>query len=568
MLIRREAPLHAADRAPSGRVVWVNAALASGVLLGYAALIWNRRWISDDGLIVLRTVRQLLAGNGPVFNVGERVEANTSTLWTYLLALPGLVPGVSLNWAAVVAGLLLAVAGVGLAMDAVRRLFGPGRLLVPCGAVAVAVLPPFWDFGTSGLETGMVFGWLGLTWWLLVRRLTDATPRRAWAAALVVGLAPLVRPDLVLTALVVAVALVFVERMRGRRLLVPALVGLAVPVAYEVFRAGYYGLLVPGTAVAKEAGVARWEQGGHYLADLVDTYALGWPLALAAVALVVLLVRFRRAARPAVVAVVAAPVVAGLLMGLYVVQVGGDFMHGRMLLPALFCLLMPAAAVPLTRWTAVPVLGVAVWAAACLTTLRPAYEAELGSHFIANERMYYVSIVQRAHPVVAEDFLLHPGAPDGVAALAGDPGPALALLGPGHRWWLLPTAGADTIVWLNIGVAGALAPLETRVLDGVGLASPLAAHTPPLPAGRIGHDKTLPPEWLVALYGATDTGWMSPGRVDAARVALTCPGTAELLDSYRAPLTLERFWDNLVGAPARTAYRFDRNPLVAMRCGA
>ncbi len=29
---------------------------------------WQRRWIADDGLIVLRTVRNLLAGNGPVFN--------------------------------------------------------------------------------------------------------------------------------------------------------------------------------------------------------------------------------------------------------------------------------------------------------------------------------------------------------------------------------------------------------------------------------------------------------------------------------------------------------------------
>ena len=46
-----------------------------------------RRWISDDGLIVLRTVRNLEAGNGPVFNMGERVEANTSTLWQYLIFL-------------------------------------------------------------------------------------------------------------------------------------------------------------------------------------------------------------------------------------------------------------------------------------------------------------------------------------------------------------------------------------------------------------------------------------------------------------------------------------------------
>ena len=60
--------------------------LAAAVVAGIFAFWggWTRRWMSDDGLIVLRTVRNLLAGNGPVFNAGERVEANTSTLWQYL----------------------------------------------------------------------------------------------------------------------------------------------------------------------------------------------------------------------------------------------------------------------------------------------------------------------------------------------------------------------------------------------------------------------------------------------------------------------------------------------------
>lgn len=56
---------------------------ASVLIIGVFSL-WGgfaRRWIADDGLIVLRTVRNLEAGNGPVFNVGERVEANTSTVW-------------------------------------------------------------------------------------------------------------------------------------------------------------------------------------------------------------------------------------------------------------------------------------------------------------------------------------------------------------------------------------------------------------------------------------------------------------------------------------------------------
>ena len=63
---------------------WVSA-LAVAVIFAIGG--WQRRWISDDGLIVLRTVRNLLAGNGPVFNAGERVEANTSVVWQYIICL-------------------------------------------------------------------------------------------------------------------------------------------------------------------------------------------------------------------------------------------------------------------------------------------------------------------------------------------------------------------------------------------------------------------------------------------------------------------------------------------------
>ena len=70
--------------------LWVGV-VAVAALFGWGAC--ERRWIADDGLIVLRTVRNLLAGNGPVFNMGERVEANTSTIWTYLIYLGGWIGG-------------------------------------------------------------------------------------------------------------------------------------------------------------------------------------------------------------------------------------------------------------------------------------------------------------------------------------------------------------------------------------------------------------------------------------------------------------------------------------------
>lgn len=560
---------------PAHRRAGVATAVGFAVVLAvFAVLVWRRRWMSDDGLIVLRTVRQLLAGAGPVFNAGERVEANTSTLWTYLLAVPGLVPGVSLNWSAVVLGLVCSVAGVGFALDAARRLFGGTGWTVPFGALVVVALPPFWDFGTSGLETGLIVGWLGLTWWLLVRRLEAHRAGgggRAWPAAFVLGLAPLVRPDLALFGLAVAVALVVLERRRGwRGIAALAGVAAALPLAYEVFRAGYYGLLVPGTALAKEASTARWQQGLYYLRDLVETYWLPVPVLIGLVA-AVLLVPGRGDRRVATAVVVAVPWVSSAMLAAYVTRVGGDFMHGRMLLPALFCLVLPLAAVPFSRRTALPVLAMGAWAVVSVVGLRPAYDT-LGPNWIANERLYYVVIVDRPNPIVAEDFVEHPVAPEGVAALAGAAEPSLALPGPGPdglRWWLFPTPDRpDTITWLNLGVTGELAPLDARVLDGVGLTNPLAAHATSVPDGRIGHDKDLPPEWFVADSGTAETGFVDPAGIAAARRALACPATRELLASYRDPLTPERFWRNLTGAVERTAYRYDRDPLVAANCRA
>src|SRR5205085_349074 len=135
---------------------------------------WERRWIADDGLIVLRTVRNLLAGNGPVFNAGERVESNTSTIWTYLITLGGWIGGpVRLEYVALVAALVLSVAGMALAMLGAGRLYAPGlrgrrALLLPAGALVYIAVPPARDFATSGLENGLVMAYLGLLWWMMV----------------------------------------------------------------------------------------------------------------------------------------------------------------------------------------------------------------------------------------------------------------------------------------------------------------------------------------------------------------------------------------------------------------
>ena len=144
--------------------LWVSVVVVAA-LFGWGA--WQRRWIADDGLIVLRTVRNLLAGNGPVFNAGERVESNTSTA-VDLPDLPrrsGRRPGApGVRGAGAGAG-ACSVAGVVMVMLGTARLYAPslqGRraLLLPAGALVYIAVPPARDFATSGLENGLVLAWI------------------------------------------------------------------------------------------------------------------------------------------------------------------------------------------------------------------------------------------------------------------------------------------------------------------------------------------------------------------------------------------------------------------------
>ncbi len=102
--------------------------LRSWAILAVPALViliasWIYRWVQDDAFINFRIIGNLLAGHGPVFNIGERVEAYSDPLWLFLLALVHeIVPSVTLEWTSALLGIAFAVAGVLLGGRAVQRL--------------------------------------------------------------------------------------------------------------------------------------------------------------------------------------------------------------------------------------------------------------------------------------------------------------------------------------------------------------------------------------------------------------------------------------------------------------
>ncbi|MFI6941914.1 hypothetical protein ACIBI4_21795 [Streptomyces sp. NPDC050418] len=550
------------DDAPTRR--WLRPALVALPALVILVAGYQRRWMSDDALIYVRTVRQILAGNGPVFNPGERAEASTGTLWQWLLAAAGST-GLDLTSAAVYGGLLLTAAGFALAALGCLALYGShgSPSVLPLGAPLLLALPPVWDFATSGLETGLATCWLAGGWLLLVTR-----PASVWTAV-ALGLGPLVRPDLGLVSAVFLGAQWLLVRPSKKRAAAGLGAALALPLAYEIFRAGYYGHLVPLPAVTKEASQSLWARGFAYVGDFAGPYLLWVPVLFVLAAAVPLHARTRARVRTRTqvpLVPVLAPVVAGALCWAYVIKVGGDFMHARMLLPGLFLMLLPVFLAPASRATALASVGVAVWAALCAGALRIDYEGRVGPGGIADERGVYVAQNADPHPL----HHTFAGAPwharYGEAARTAVP-PALLL---GRSSPLPGGSPSVTGVYPVLGHNGTSVPLDGAALDPIGLAYPLAAHSERVSGGRVGHDKRLPDAWIIADRGAAELPrGTDPLAVASARRALRCGALAELREATHAPLTVGRFVANLTGSVERTTFRFPTDPAVAERelCG-
>lgn len=228
--------LHPRRRA--ARILTAAAILIPAILLAIAA--WQYHWMADDGFINLRIVRNITTGHGPVFNPGERVEASTSPLWVAVLTLADVVLPLRLEWIAVLTGITLTVLGVlGLGYGAwvLHRDADDPRVFIPVGSVVLLAIAPTWKFASSGLENGLSLAWIGAVLVCVAHWARGA--RLRWWQLLVVGLGPLVRPELGLLTLGVLVVVIGAERRAGiRHALGVAAITLSLPIAYEIFRAG------------------------------------------------------------------------------------------------------------------------------------------------------------------------------------------------------------------------------------------------------------------------------------------------------------------------------------------
>ena len=118
-------------------------------------------WVSQDAFITFRYVEMLWAGNGLVFNSGERVQGFTHPLW--LLALAASPPEFLYYWS-ILLGAICSSAALLAAVVALRSTQAPGRWEI-AALVFVGLLlssRSFREWSTSGLENSLSHALLGL----------------------------------------------------------------------------------------------------------------------------------------------------------------------------------------------------------------------------------------------------------------------------------------------------------------------------------------------------------------------------------------------------------------------
>lgn len=285
--------------------VWAAALLFLVAVVRYA-------WIADDAFITIRSVDNLVRGNGLVLNLGERVQSFTSPLGALLC-----VPFFALTsspYAALMLPCLLCC--LGLALVVARGLRSePWRAAVVL--LAFTASSAFLEFSTSGLENSLAHL---LAAAFCIERLGRGPGPTRNAFLLAAGLV-LTRLDYACLLAPPLLLAILRDPRASLRLAWPA---AAVVSAWFLFATFYFGFPLPNTAYAKlNTTLAAGDKILQGVAYVVDSASRD-PIVLVTMGLSAILVLQKGAS------LAARGVLAGVGLYLaYVVSIGGDYMSGR-----------------------------------------------------------------------------------------------------------------------------------------------------------------------------------------------------------------------------------------------
>ncbi len=304
------------------------------LFIGLAVLVFlfvviRTAWISDDAYITFRVVENFLHGYGPVYNLGERVQAYTHPLWFFVISgAYAVVNGVfgrfflaaRLPWTVIAVSIACSVGAVGLFA---RRLAREWWAAV-AGVLLLTFSRAFTDYATSGLEealTYLILVWFFVRYFHLEETGQLKQPKAIGELTLIASFGVLNRLDIVLLYAPLLAWLLW--KSRSLKSVGSAALGILPVILWELFSLFYYGFPFPNTYYAKiHTGIAQgilfWQGLVYYLASFNFD-----PLTLLVIVFAFVLVITLRQWE-------FLPLLAGIMLYLlYILRIGGDFMSGR-----------------------------------------------------------------------------------------------------------------------------------------------------------------------------------------------------------------------------------------------
>jgi arabinofuranosyltransferase len=281
----------------------------------YIILIFKTAWVSDDAFITFRVADNFINGYGLRFNIEERVQAYTNTLFLFIF-IPFYFILKDAYFTALFLNFLFALLSILLFKKMITE---KEKFLFVISGLCFS--KAYIDFSTSGLENSLIFFLLILFIYIYLKNID--LNKKTFYLFLIFSFIFLNRADSILIVL----PLLFLYFIKESRNLKYALLGLIPVILWEIFSIIYYGFPLPNTFYAKlNTGINRLDlirEGGLYFLNslMID------PITLFIIfsSIFITFINFMTKNKTKLVYLTM-----GIILYLiYVLFIGGDFMSGR-----------------------------------------------------------------------------------------------------------------------------------------------------------------------------------------------------------------------------------------------
>lgn len=441
-------------------------------------LIINRAWLSDDAYITLRTVDNLIRGNGLVWNVGERVQSYTHPLWMFLLS--------SIYFFTHEAYFTTLILSITISVTSVIVLvffYARSTITGMAGVFLLAMSGAFLDYSTSGLENPLTH--LLLLIFVYIYYKESESTLWVFYLTLIASLLMVNRMDTILLV-IPSLAYAFWQK-RSIKTLYQICLGLVPLVVWEFFSIIYYGFPFPNTAYAKLnttiPSLSLAHQGVFYFKYTL----LNDPWTLIIIISGICSITLSKHKTHSIYLAIGV-----LFYLLYIIKIGGDFMGGRFFTAPLVIAVILLISIDkiFDKWGSLYVI--------ILLEVFLGFIADISPWKSYNSNYDFDDQLIKFSGVVDERNFYYPT----TGLLSGQPLSSL----PNHPWRYegvnLGQGGLDIVVTGNVGFTGYYAGPKVYIVDQNALCDPFLARLPFSPNGewRIGHfTRKIPAGYIESL---------------------------------------------------------------------